>query len=93
MLTAWTLGEGVWTLQIWIFLTTFNKTREIFPSVTRDLSILLTTSVQSVQSTLVQSTLDISASVERANFKDHVTSCLVTSNRKPKVSSLNPDAS
>ena len=45
-------------------LTTFNKTREIFPSVTRDLSILLTTTVQSA--------LAISASVERANFKDHV---------------------
>ena len=41
-------------------LIRFNKTREIFPSVTRVLSILLTTSV-------------ISASVERANFKGRVT--------------------
>ena len=45
-------------------LTTFNKTREIFPSVTRDLSILLKASVQSA--------LAIGAVVERANFKDHV---------------------
>ena len=37
-------------------LIRFNKTREIFPSVTRVLSILLTTSA-------------ISASAERANFK------------------------
>ena len=37
-------------------LIRFNKTRKIFPSVTRVLSILLTASV-------------ISASVERANFK------------------------
>ena len=37
-------------------LIRFNKTREIFPTVTRVLSILLTTST-------------ISASVERANFK------------------------
>ena len=37
-------------------LIRFNKTREIFPSVTRVLSILLTTSA-------------ISASVERTNFK------------------------
>ena len=41
------------------FLIRFNKTREIFPSVTRVLSILLTTSA-------------ISASVERANFKGRV---------------------
>ena len=40
-------------------LIRFNKTREIFPSVTRVLSILLTTSA-------------ISASVERANFKGRV---------------------
>ena len=40
-------------------LIRFNKTREIFPSVTRVLSILLTTSV-------------ISASVEKANFKGRV---------------------
>ena len=37
-------------------LIRFNKTREIFPSVTRVLSILLTTSA-------------ISGSVERTNFK------------------------
>ena len=40
-------------------LIRFDKTREIFPSVTRVLSILLTTSA-------------ISASVERANFKGRV---------------------
>ena len=40
-------------------LIRFNKTREIFPSVTRVLSILLTISA-------------ISASVERANFKGRV---------------------
>ena len=40
-------------------LIRFNKTRKIFPSVTRVLSILLTTSA-------------ISASVERANFKGRV---------------------
>ena len=40
-------------------LIRFNKTREIFPSVTRVLSILLTTSA-------------ISANVERANFKGRV---------------------
>ena len=40
-------------------LIRFNKTREIFPSVTRVLSILLTTSA-------------IVASVERANFKGRV---------------------
>ena len=40
-------------------LIRFNKTREIFPSVTQVLSILLTTSA-------------ISASVERTNFKRRV---------------------
>ena len=40
-------------------LIRINKTKEIFPSVTRVLSILLTTSA-------------ISASVERANFKGRV---------------------
>ena len=40
-------------------LIRFDKTREIFPSVTRVLSILLTRSA-------------IIASVERANFKGHV---------------------
>ena len=40
-------------------LIRFNKIREIFPSVTRVLSILLTTSA-------------ISANVERANFKGRV---------------------
>ena len=40
-------------------LIRFNKAKEIFPSVTRVLSILLTTSA-------------ISASVERANFKGRV---------------------
>ena len=40
-------------------LVRFNKTREIFPSVTRVLSILLTT-------------IATSASVERVNSKEHV---------------------
>ena len=40
-------------------LIRFNKTREIFPSVIRVLSVLLTTSA-------------ISASVEKANFKGRV---------------------
>ena len=40
-------------------LIRFNKTREIFPSVTRVLSILLTISA-------------ISASAERTNYKGHV---------------------
>ena len=40
-------------------LIRFNKAREIFPSVTRVLSILLTTSV-------------ISASVERTNFRERL---------------------
>ena len=40
-------------------LVTFNKTREIFPSVTRVLSILLTTAATS-------------ASVERVNSKERV---------------------
>ena len=40
-------------------LVRFNKTREIFPSVTRVLSILLTTAATS-------------ASVERVNSKEHV---------------------
>ena len=40
-------------------LIRFDKTREIFPSVARVLSILLTTSA-------------ISANVERANFKERV---------------------
>ena len=61
-------------------LIRFNKTREIFPSVTQVLSILLTTSA-------------ISASVERANFKGHVAWCLATSDRKQKVSGLSPAAS
>ena len=41
-------------------LVTFNKTREIFPSVIRGLSILLTTATTS-------------ASVERVNSKERVT--------------------
>ena len=41
-------------------LITFNKTRKIFPSVIRVLSILLTATV-------------ISAIVERANFKGRIT--------------------
>ena len=40
-------------------LVRFNKTREIFPSVTRVLSILLTTT-------------STSASVQRVNSKEHV---------------------
>ena len=58
-------------------LIRFNETRKIFPSVTRALSILLTTSA-------------ISASVERANFKGRVAWCLATSDRKSKVSGLSP---
>ena len=61
-------------------LVTFNKTREIFPSVIRVLSVLLTTSA-------------ISASVEKANFKGRVAYCLATSDRKPNVSGLSPAAS
>ena len=61
-------------------LIRFNKAREIFPSVTRFLSILLTTSA-------------ISASVERANFKRCVAWCLATSDRKLRVSGLIPAAS
>ena len=61
-------------------LIRFNKTKEIFPSITRVLSILLTTSA-------------ISAGVERANFKGHVAECLATSDRKPEVSGLSPAAS
>ena len=61
-------------------LIRFNKTRKIFPSVTRVLSILLTIST-------------ISASVERANFKGRVAQCLATSDMKPKVSGLSPAAS
>ena len=47
-------------------LVRFNKTREIFPSVTRVLSILLTTAATS-------------ASVERVNSKEHVpkVTCLI----------------
>ena len=44
-------------------LVRFNKTREIFPSVTRVLSILLTTAATS-------------ASVERVNSKEHVSNVL-----------------
>ena len=61
-------------------LIRFNKTRKLFPSVTRVLSILLTISA-------------ISASVEKANFKGRVALCLATSDRKPKVSDLSPAAS
>ena len=56
----------------------FNKTREILPSATQVLSVLLTASV---------------ISVERANFKGRVAHCLATSDRKPKVSGLSPAAS
>ena len=61
-------------------LIRFNKTKEKFPSVTRVLSILLTTSA-------------ISASVERTNFKERVAQCLATSDRKPEVSGLSSAAS
>ena len=60
-------------------LIRFNKTREIFPSVTRVLSILLTTSA-------------ISASVKRLNFKGRVAKSLGTSDRKPKVFGLSSGA-
>ena len=61
-------------------LIRFNKAREIFPSVTLVLSILLTTAA-------------ISASEERANLKEHVALCLETSDRKPKASGLSPATS
>ena len=53
-------------------LVRFNKTREIFPSVTRVLSIFLTTAATS-------------ASVEKVNYKNRVPKvpCLI-----PEVSSL-----
>ena len=64
MLTSWTLGgrRSLWTLQI------FNKTRGIFPSVTRVLSILLTTTATS-------------ASVERVKSKRVNTLLLVCIHR------------
>ena len=61
-------------------LIRFNKIREKLASVTRVLSILLTTSA-------------ISVSVERTNFKGRVAYCLATSHKKPKVSGLSPAAS
>ena len=45
MLTAWTLG-GSRSPKTWQILIRFNKTREMLLSVTRVLSILLTTSVE-----------------------------------------------
>ena len=58
MLTSWTLGREVESLNIINVnpLIRFNKTREIFPSVTRVLSILLTTAATS-------------SSIERLNSK------------------------
>ena len=53
------IGERSLNIITMNLLIRFNKTREIFPNVTRVLSILLTTSV-------------ISVSVERANFKGRV---------------------
>ena len=56
MLTAWTLGKESLNITNINLLIRFNKTREIFPSVTRVLSMLLTKS-------------GTSASAERVNFK------------------------
>ena len=53
------IGERILNITNMNLLIRFDKTREIFPSVTRALSILLTTSA-------------ISANVEKANFKGHV---------------------
>ena len=53
------IGREEEFLNIEHLLVRFNKAREIFPSVTRVLSILLTTAATS-------------ASVERANSKEHV---------------------
>ena len=51
--------EESWNITSINLLIRFNKTREIFPSVTRVLSILLTTAATS-------------ASVETVNFKERV---------------------
>ena len=56
MLTAWTLGKESLNITNINLLIRFNKTREISPSATRHLSILLTNS-------------GTSASAERVNFK------------------------
>ena len=50
MLTTWTLGgeESLNVTNIYLLIR-FNKTREIFPSFTRALSILITTSATSVE--------------------------------------------
>ena len=58
MLTSWTLGREEKSLNITNvnLLIRFNKTREIFPSVTRVLSIFLTTAATS-------------SSIERLNSK------------------------
>ena len=70
MLTAWTLeGGGV--------VIRFNKTGEIFSSVSLVLSILLTTTAAI-------------AIAKRANSKERVASWLATSVSKPKVPGLRP---
>ena len=53
------IGERTLNITNMNLLIRFNKTKEILPSVTRVLSILPTISV-------------ISASVERANFKERI---------------------
>ena len=62
------------------FLIRFTKSGEIFPSVTRVLSILLTTTATR-------------ASVEREKIKKRVDEQLVTCDRKPKVPGSSPAAS
>ena len=61
-------------------LIRFTKKREIFPSVTRVLSISLTASATR-------------ASVGREKFKRREAEWLVTCNRKPNVPDLSPAAS
>ena len=57
------IGREEESLNITNILNGFNKTREIFPSVTQVLSILPTSAATS-------------ASVERVNFKEHVPNVL-----------------
>ena len=63
MLTAWTLRRRRILSTLQILLVRFNKSQEIFPSVTRVLIILLTAAATS-------------ASVERVNSKERVTKVL-----------------
>ena len=70
MLTAWTSGGGGVVIK-------FNKTGEIFPSVSLVLSIFLKTAAAI-------------AIAERANSEERVASWLANSVRKPKVPGLSP---